>query len=266
MVTSLLRHRVGYKTWRIVHWCAYLCWPLAVVHGLATGSDAKLGIVLVITAVCVLSVVVAGALRLVAALPAHTLARRTGLAASAFAPVVLVVWMASGPLAAGWARRAGTPTSVLHPASAPVAAASPATRGAGSVDSTISTGGIPAAGFQASVSGTFQQSAPDADGRVVVSLIGTLTGGATGSVDVELHGVPAQSGGIQLERGSVTLAGGSSDDTYSGPVVGLAGGRLVADVANPAGVQLRVVLAFSELDDQTGRMRGTADAAPAGAA
>ncbi len=90
VVTSLLRHRVGFKTWRIVHWFAYLCWPLAVVHGLGTGSDAKLGIVLVITAVCVLSVVVAGALRLVAALPAHTLARRAGLAASAFAPVVLV--------------------------------------------------------------------------------------------------------------------------------------------------------------------------------
>ncbi len=98
-----------------------------------------------------------------------------------------------------------------------------------------------------------------------MSLIGTLTGGATGSVDVELHGVPAQGGGIRLEQGSVTLAGRSSADTYSGAVVGLDGGRLVADVANPAGARLRVVLAFSELDEQTGRMRGTADAAPAGA-
>ena len=44
VITSLLRHRLGFRTWRTVHWFAYLCWPLAVVHGLGTGSDTKLGV------------------------------------------------------------------------------------------------------------------------------------------------------------------------------------------------------------------------------
>jgi predicted ferric reductase len=40
IVTSLLRARLGRRSWRAVHWLAYACWPVAVVHGLeAGGSD-----------------------------------------------------------------------------------------------------------------------------------------------------------------------------------------------------------------------------------
>jgi methionine sulfoxide reductase heme-binding subunit len=39
VVTSLLRGRLGYRAWRVVHWAAYACWPVAVVHGLGTGTD-----------------------------------------------------------------------------------------------------------------------------------------------------------------------------------------------------------------------------------
>jgi methionine sulfoxide reductase heme-binding subunit len=39
VVTSLLRQRIGARAWRIVHWLAYLCWPIALLHGLGTGSD-----------------------------------------------------------------------------------------------------------------------------------------------------------------------------------------------------------------------------------
>jgi len=38
-ITSLLRARLGYKAWRGVHWLAYGCWGLALVHGLGIGSD-----------------------------------------------------------------------------------------------------------------------------------------------------------------------------------------------------------------------------------
>jgi DMSO/TMAO reductase YedYZ heme-binding membrane subunit len=38
-VTSLLRRRLGYRTWRGVHWLAYGCWGLALVHGFLIGSD-----------------------------------------------------------------------------------------------------------------------------------------------------------------------------------------------------------------------------------
>ena len=40
-ITSLLRQRVGYGTWRAVHWLSYASWPIALVHGLGTGSDTK---------------------------------------------------------------------------------------------------------------------------------------------------------------------------------------------------------------------------------
>jgi methionine sulfoxide reductase heme-binding subunit len=35
----VLRRRFGYRTWRLVHWSAYACWPIAFVHALGTGTD-----------------------------------------------------------------------------------------------------------------------------------------------------------------------------------------------------------------------------------
>ena len=40
VVTSLLRHRIGLRGWRAVHWLAYAAWPVAFLHGLGTGTDA----------------------------------------------------------------------------------------------------------------------------------------------------------------------------------------------------------------------------------
>lgn len=39
IVTSLLRSRIGLRTWRAVHWLAYACWPVAMAHGIGIGSD-----------------------------------------------------------------------------------------------------------------------------------------------------------------------------------------------------------------------------------
>ncbi|HZT90889.1 MAG TPA: ferric reductase-like transmembrane domain-containing protein [Gaiellaceae bacterium] len=41
IVTSLLRARLGYRTWRLTHWLAYLSWPLAFAHSVGMGSDAS---------------------------------------------------------------------------------------------------------------------------------------------------------------------------------------------------------------------------------
>jgi DMSO/TMAO reductase YedYZ heme-binding membrane subunit len=37
-ITSLLRARIGYGRWRALHWLAYASWPIALVHGLGTGT------------------------------------------------------------------------------------------------------------------------------------------------------------------------------------------------------------------------------------
>ena len=49
VVTSLLRARMGFATWRAVHWLAYASWPIALLHGFGTGSDVKSGWLLVLS-------------------------------------------------------------------------------------------------------------------------------------------------------------------------------------------------------------------------
>jgi len=39
IVTSLLRRHLGYCVWKAVHWAAYACWPVALVHAIGTGTD-----------------------------------------------------------------------------------------------------------------------------------------------------------------------------------------------------------------------------------
>lgn len=38
-VTSLLRARIGRRTWRAVHWLAYASWPVAFAHSIGSGPD-----------------------------------------------------------------------------------------------------------------------------------------------------------------------------------------------------------------------------------
>jgi len=64
VVTSLLRHRIGVRAWRVVHWLAYLCWPLALLHGLGTGSDRGAWWLWAVSSACAAAVVAAVAWRL----------------------------------------------------------------------------------------------------------------------------------------------------------------------------------------------------------
>jgi len=54
--TSLIRGRLGYRTWRRLHWLAYACWPVAVAHGLGIGTDRSATWVIALTLACVVSV------------------------------------------------------------------------------------------------------------------------------------------------------------------------------------------------------------------
>lgn len=78
-VSSLLRARMRPATWRALHWLAYLCWPLALAHTFGMGTDAGEGWVVILAAVCVLSVGVSLVWRL------RTSARQRG-AGAAVAP------------------------------------------------------------------------------------------------------------------------------------------------------------------------------------
>jgi len=59
VVTSLLRGLVGQAAWRAIHWLAYASWPVAVLHGFGTGTDALSAWFLVLSILCVASVAMA---------------------------------------------------------------------------------------------------------------------------------------------------------------------------------------------------------------
>jgi sulfoxide reductase heme-binding subunit YedZ len=63
VATSLLRHVIGVRVWRAVHWLAYLSWPVAVLHGIGTGTDASTPWMIGVTVVSVDAVLAALAWR-----------------------------------------------------------------------------------------------------------------------------------------------------------------------------------------------------------
>ena len=113
LVTSLLRTRIRPRVWRAVHWAGYACWPVALVHGLGTGTDGATRWVLAITAVCALVVVAAGVWRLAVGWPAHAGLRVASATAGVAVVLATAGWAWVGPLAPGWARRSGTPAALL---------------------------------------------------------------------------------------------------------------------------------------------------------
>jgi predicted ferric reductase len=56
IVSSLLRHRIGQRTFRALHWGAYAMWPLAFFHALGNGSDAATWWFRGLAAVCAVAV------------------------------------------------------------------------------------------------------------------------------------------------------------------------------------------------------------------
>jgi methionine sulfoxide reductase heme-binding subunit len=69
VATSLLRRHIGARVWRGIHWLAYASWPVAVLHGIGTGTDSTALWMVAIDAVCVAAVGVALVWRMVAAPP-----------------------------------------------------------------------------------------------------------------------------------------------------------------------------------------------------
>jgi methionine sulfoxide reductase heme-binding subunit len=64
VVTSLLRGVIGPAAWRAIHWLAYASWPIAVIHGFGTGTDAWSIWFLALSVFCIGAVAVAVAYRL----------------------------------------------------------------------------------------------------------------------------------------------------------------------------------------------------------
>jgi hypothetical protein len=230
VLTSLVRRRLGLRAWRLVHWTAYACWPVAVLHGLGTGTDARSGWFEILTAVCVLGVVAAIGSRLAAGGAARVPQRAGGLAALAAATLGIVVFAAKGPLAPGWAKRAGTPATLLAATARPV-----------SLRTAPATVALP---FSAPVDGTIRR-VGRSDGSAEVDIAAAVrVSRAPVQLGIQLVGSPLNGGGLQMSSSSVTMGPRTAPDLYTGRIVGLQGSNLLARVRRSSGrtVALRVNL------------------------
>lgn len=249
-ITSLLRTRVGQRTWRVVHWFAYACWPVAVVHGLGTGSDASTPVVLFVNAACVGVVVASVWWRIAVGWPRQAAVRGAALGASVLAPLALVVWLVAGPLASGWARRSGTPESLFaQPVSA--GAVAPSTP-----SSAPTTAPALSATFAASFSGTVRRTATD-DGRDNVEMTATLLRGASGSLIVELHGRVDQRGAFEVRDGTVTLSSATGSTLFDGRVTDIEDGTLLASSVAQSAAGIDLVIRFDSFNLDAGSASGS---------
>ena len=115
-VTSLLRTRMGLRSWRLVHWTAYACWPVAVLHGLGTGTDTPARWVLALTALCVLAVAGLTLWRLGRTWPDRPVPATAGVVLVVLALIAGGAWVGAGPLAPNWSTRSGTHPASVHKA------------------------------------------------------------------------------------------------------------------------------------------------------
>jgi sulfoxide reductase heme-binding subunit YedZ len=60
LFSSLVRNRIRPRTWRALHWLAYLSWPIAIAHSVGAGTDTRLFWVDGLVAACCIAVLGAG--------------------------------------------------------------------------------------------------------------------------------------------------------------------------------------------------------------
>jgi sulfoxide reductase heme-binding subunit YedZ len=70
IVTSLLRDRLRPSIWRAIHWLAYVCYPVVVVHSMGAYKDLRSGWLLALTMATVFAVITAIGYRVMDALAA----------------------------------------------------------------------------------------------------------------------------------------------------------------------------------------------------
>jgi sulfoxide reductase heme-binding subunit YedZ len=112
-ITSLLRQRMGYASWRAIHWLTYASWPIALLHGFGTGSDVKGAWLLALSVGCLALVLASVLARVLSGWPKNLGARGAALAGTGAFSLFLLLWLPGGPLGSEWARRSGTPSSLI---------------------------------------------------------------------------------------------------------------------------------------------------------
>ena len=234
ILTSVLRRRIGLRIWAAVHWLAYASWPVAMLHTLGTGTDARLAWMATLSALCAAAVAVAVLWRVLRSAAAGG-PRAAAVGATVLAVLVGVVWYRSGPLQHGWARRAGTPATLLGGA---------VTRSPAATAALASVQALPTTPYAAPLVGRFAQSGPDANGIESVAVNAVTRGTVASRLRIDLWGTPLAGGGVAMSTSEVHYGPALSPSAYTGRIVGLDGSRVVVAlhdaVGRPLSLELRL--------------------------
>lgn len=248
-ITSLLRARIGYGRWRALHWLAYASWPIALVHGLGTGTDARVGWLQIVTLACIGTVGAAALWRITTSDGAPRIRFASTVAVLA-SPLLIGAWYLGGPGNLGWAAHAGTPKSLLPHSVVVASSATPTTVSAA----------LPSNAFTDTFTGRVHETAQDTSGHVLVDISGRTRGAGAGVLWIRLQGQPLDGGGVAMTASGASYGPSSFPNAYVGKIVGLQGSRILLSLSGQGKhLSLQVDL---RLDQATGSATGTVQGNP----
>jgi len=175
--------------------------------------------------------------------------RATGATAALLVPLAIGLWFEAGPAQHGWAKRAGTPATLLARRSQTVLTAV----------RTPPKVALPTTSFSSTMRGRITET-NDASGLVNVELAGTLTGRPGGAVRIDLRGEPL-GGGVTMTASGVSYVPRGTRTVYTGSVTTLAGQEVVALVSVGADHRLRLDFRLS-IAARSGTVSGTVAGTP----
>ena len=249
-ISSKLRTRIGYRTWRGIHVLAYGVYAAATVHGIGTGTDTSTYWALALYSLSVLVVATLAGRRLLVP-PSPSDRRRPVVAgAGALALTVVAAWTIAGPLAPHWGARAGgtrgdrSGTERLAPVRAP-----------GAVSRLTGVVRLP---FRASFDGSLEERPVDEAGRVTIRIDGALRGPTRDHLEIYLRGIPLEGGGVAMEQSRIRM--GVDTALYNGEIIALRGPELIAAMrSDRQRLRLGIALDLSRAPLVRGTVRGVAD-------
>jgi DMSO/TMAO reductase YedYZ heme-binding membrane subunit len=246
-ISSKLRSRIGYRTWRGIHVLAYGVYGAATVHGLGTGTD---------TQTVWAAALYAGSVLLVAALTAQRLLVPPGrtdrprpvvASVGAICLAVVAAWAVIGPFAPHWGSHAGG-ASGNRSATTRLAASHARPK-------SQAPSGVVSLPFSARFTGSLEQQPVDDSGRITIRIDGALRGGTRDHLEIYLRGVPLEGGGVAMEQSRVRM--GATTALYTGQIVALRGSELIAELrSEQQRVRLGIALDLSQGTVVRGSVRG----------
>lgn len=260
VITSLLRERIGYGVWRAVHWAAYAAWPVALLHGLGTGSDTRVRWAVIVNLLCLAAVLAAVLTRVGWTRTASGGRRAAAVLGSVAVAVGVTAWMVMEPMRPGWARKAGTPTSLV--AAARPGGAATSGKGSSQAGSQASGAQIPIP-FSSATRGSIRQTSSGTTGLTTVTIDAGLTSVPHARLHVTVEGTPLSGGGVSMQSGRVSLGVAGTPNLYRGTIATLDGTSVQASLRGPNGAAIALSMNFT-VDAASNFVGGTVSARPGG--